>query len=454
MPQLRYPLLGLVLSLLLLPLPLRAQTTARANLNVVTETVRADFPDAVLLGMAATRVEPNGEAPAWLYLYGVGDGTFVGVFRADNTIFSQAVSLNGLGLASELLDFNTGDLGDLADTLPLLPIEGDWRDSDGALAAVDNAGGEAFRNDEPNVWTSMLLLDLPAQLLLGRDLPGLDELGPYWLTAYTALPSFQTRLYVTEDQSGLTLSFDAQRTGIVPTNLADEVEDFASDAVLLSINTVLPDLSQAGTSLLWQYTYYSAGRDRARAFMLGPGDQVVARMDAAVPDAPVALPTAHVMANAAWAAVGFRPTGADAGPFVQARLHTLDGEAVWTFDVFGLDTETGLETQTFHVNATTGQPTRTSTEAATLPTEIALSANYPNPFNPSTTIGFSLPQTAAVSLVVYDMLGRPVQTLVDGTVNAGSHQITFEAGNLPSGTYLYRLDAGGETFTRLLTLLK
>ncbi|MEM6645887.1 MAG: T9SS type A sorting domain-containing protein [Bacteroidota bacterium] len=454
MPRLRYPLLGLVLSLLLLPLPLRAQTTARANLNAVNETVQADFPDAVLLGMAATRVEPNGEAPAWLYLYAVGDGTFVGVFRADNLIFSQAVSLDGLGLASELFDINTGDLGELADMLPLLPIEGDWRDSDGALDAVDNAGGDAFRDEQPNIWTSMLLLDLPAQLLLGMDLPGLDELGPYWLTAQTALPSFQTKLYVTEDQSGLTLTFDAQRAGVVPTNLADEVEDFASDAVLLTINTVLPDLSQAGTSLLWQYTYYSAQRDRARAFMLGPGDQVVARMDAETPDDPVALPTNHVTADEAWAAVGFRPDGADAGPFVQARLHTLDGEPTWTFDVFGLDTTTGLDTQTFHVNATTGLPIRTSTDAETLPTEITLAANYPNPFNPSTTIGFSLPQTAPVNLVVYDMLGRPVQTLVDGMVNAGSHQVTFEAGSLPSGTYLYRLDAGGETFTRLLTLLK
>jgi len=401
MSRLRYALLSLVLSLLLVPLPLRAQTTARANLDAVDATVRADFPDAVLLGMAATRVDATGEAPAWLYLYAVGDGTFAGVFRADDVIFSQAVSLDGLGLASDLLDLNTGDLGDLADMLPLLPIEGDWRDSGEALATVDNAGGDAFRNDEANVWTSMLLLDLPAQLLLGMDLPGLDELGPYWLTAYTALPSFQTQLYVTEDQSGFTLSFDAQRTGIVPTNLADEVDDFASDAVLLSINTVLPDLSQAGTSLLWQYTYYSAQRDQARAFMLGPGDQVVARMDAEAPDAPVALPTAHLMAAEAWDAVGFRADGADAGPFVQARLHTLDGEALWTFDVFGLDTETGLDTQTFHINATTGQPTRTSTEADTLPTEIALAANYPTPFNPSTTIGFSLPQTAPASPVAY-----------------------------------------------------
>ncbi|MEM6645891.1 MAG: T9SS type A sorting domain-containing protein, partial [Bacteroidota bacterium] len=80
--------------------------------------------------------------------------------------------------------------------------------------------------------------------------------------------------------------------------------------------------------------------------------------------------------------------------------------------------------------------------------------NYPNPFNPSTNIGFTVPQASPVSLVVYDLLGRPVQTLVDGTVAAGAHEVVFEAGNLPSGTYVYRLQAGGQTLTRTLVLMK
>ncbi|MEM1094204.1 MAG: SdrD B-like domain-containing protein, partial [Bacteroidota bacterium] len=88
------------------------------------------------------------------------------------------------------------------------------------------------------------------------------------------------------------------------------------------------------------------------------------------------------------------------------------------------------------------------------PDGFALAQNYPNPFNPSTTIGFMVPQAAPVSLVVYDLLGRPVQTLVDGTVAAGAHEVVFEAGNLPSGTYVYRLQAGGQTFTRTLVLMK
>ncbi|GAB5519824.1 MAG: hypothetical protein RhofKO_20750 [Rhodothermales bacterium] len=434
----------LAVSAVLFTTPLLAQTTARTNLTTVGETVRADYPDAALLGMAATGVNAEGQATAWLYLYATPNGTLAGVFRADDAIFSQAVNLDALGLNSEAI----------SEMVPLMPLGDAWLDSDGALVAVDNAGGAAFRANEPNIWTSMLLLDLPAELILGVDLPGLDQLGPYWLTAHTALPSFQTKLYATESQSGFTLAFDAQRPGGVPASLAEEADDFASDAVLVGVNTVLPDLSQAGTSLLWQYTYYSAQRGEARAFMLGPGDRVVLQMEVDRPEPLEALPTAHITAQEAWDAVAFMPENAVAGPFVQARLGFIDGEATWTFDVFGLDTETGVATQTFHVDATTGQPVRTSIDADILPTTLTLEANYPNPFNPSTTIGFSLPQTAPVRLVVYDLLGRPVQTLVDDTINAGTHEVVFEATDLPSGSYLYRLETNGQTSTRLLTLLK
>ncbi|GAB5520007.1 MAG: hypothetical protein RhofKO_22580 [Rhodothermales bacterium] len=91
---------------------------------------------------------------------------------------------------------------------------------------------------------------------------------------------------------------------------------------------------------------------------------------------------------------------------------------------------------------------------AELPTEIALEQNYPNPFNPVTTIGYSLPQSSAVRIVVYDALGRVVQTLVDGTQPAGTHTVTFDAANLPSGVYLYRLETPAQNITRQLTLMK
>jgi uncharacterized repeat protein (TIGR01451 family) len=89
-----------------------------------------------------------------------------------------------------------------------------------------------------------------------------------------------------------------------------------------------------------------------------------------------------------------------------------------------------------------------------LPEAFALQQNYPNPFNPQTSIPFDLRETARVKIGVYDMLGRQLGLLVDGTLQAGSHQVTWDAGDVPSGTYLVRMDAGGKTFTRTMVLLK
>ncbi len=81
------------------------------------------------------------------------------------------------------------------------------------------------------------------------------------------------------------------------------------------------------------------------------------------------------------------------------------------------------------------------TEAVT-PAEPVLFSNYPNPFNPSTEIRFTLPEASHVSLVVYDVTGREVARLLDGAMDPGNHQVAFEASTLPSGLYLYRMVAG------------
>jgi photosystem II stability/assembly factor-like uncharacterized protein len=89
-----------------------------------------------------------------------------------------------------------------------------------------------------------------------------------------------------------------------------------------------------------------------------------------------------------------------------------------------------------------------------LPERFHLGANYPNPFNPQTTITYALPRGTEVHLAVYDVLGREVAVLVDGTRPAGRHAAVFEAGNLPSGMYLVRLNAGEHFETRSMTLMK
>ena len=83
-----------------------------------------------------------------------------------------------------------------------------------------------------------------------------------------------------------------------------------------------------------------------------------------------------------------------------------------------------------------------------------LRQNYPNPFNPSTVITYQLPSSASVSLRVFDVLGRKVETLVSGRQSAGIHSVAFTASSLPSGVYFYRLQAGEYHDTKKCLLLK
>ena len=88
------------------------------------------------------------------------------------------------------------------------------------------------------------------------------------------------------------------------------------------------------------------------------------------------------------------------------------------------------------------------------PTEYTLANAYPNPFNPSTTISYELPEPTRVQLSVFDMLGREVAVLVDGEKAAGRHAVRFNAEGLTSGIYVYRIHAGTFTQTRKFTLMK
>jgi hypothetical protein len=89
-----------------------------------------------------------------------------------------------------------------------------------------------------------------------------------------------------------------------------------------------------------------------------------------------------------------------------------------------------------------------------LPTAFALEQNYPNPFNPSTTIRYGLPSRAHVALTVYNTLGQQVSVLQNGEQETGFHEVKFDAKNLPSGVYFYRMQAGSFVETRRLILLR
>ena len=88
------------------------------------------------------------------------------------------------------------------------------------------------------------------------------------------------------------------------------------------------------------------------------------------------------------------------------------------------------------------------------PVAYDLFQNYPNPFNPATTLQYQLAAPGQVRLIVYDMLGREVSTLVNEKKGAGSHTVRFDAGRLASGVYFYRMEANGFVQTKKMTLLR
>jgi len=121
------------------------------------------------------------------------------------------------------------------------------------------------------------------------------------------------------------------------------------------------------------------------------------------------------------------------------------GIPIWgTFQ--GNNQRTGL--QTISIISSTSNP------KDKLPTSYALYANYPNPFNPSTIISYDTPKLTHVTLIVYDVLGRQVELLVNGEKMPGRYQASFDAGALPSGVYFYRFQAGAYHDTKKLLLLK
>ena len=87
----------------------------------------------------------------------------------------------------------------------------------------------------------------------------------------------------------------------------------------------------------------------------------------------------------------------------------------------------------------------------TLPKNYLLEQNYPNPFNPSTTISYQLPEISNVKLSIYDILGRQMKVLVNGEKPGGKYDINFNANNLPSGIYFYKLDAQSKVSAKHFT---
>ena len=149
----------------------------------------------------------------------------------------------------------------------------------------------------------------------------------------------------------------------------------------------------------------------------------------------------------------------------EAKLLASDGVAGDHFGVVSIsggyvvvgayfDDDNGTDAGSAYLYTGFATPVGVESEIAGLPAEFALSQNYPNPFNPETVIEFALPRSGDVSLVVYNLRGEEVALLLSGTMPAGNHRVSWDASNVSSGIYFYRLQAGDFVQTKKMMLLK
>lgn len=101
-----------------------------------------------------------------------------------------------------------------------------------------------------------------------------------------------------------------------------------------------------------------------------------------------------------------------------------------------------------------GEPTEVAFQSSEIPLDFVLEQNFPNPFNPTTTISYSIPSDNFVSIKLYDVLGNEVITLVNEQKQAGRYEMLFNASNIASGVYYYQINSGSFTQTRKLMLLR
>lgn len=145
-------------------------------------------------------------------------------------------------------------------------------------------------------------------------------------------------------------------------------------------------------------------------------------------------------------------------------LYNGTGDLPGTAPTYGDSVYVGLITYVFELN---GLPfvgtcdgieittqTTVSNEIENTPKNFVLNQNYPNPFNPSTEISFIIQESGLVTLEVFDIWGRSVALLANKVFNSGNYSINFNAANLSSGAYYYRLKSGGEVSTKRMMLIK
>jgi hypothetical protein len=272
---------------------------------------------------------------------------------------------------------------------------------------------------------------------------GVDIFDVYLVRTDSLGDTLWTRTYgSTEDEGAFAISSRADGGFI----LAGYTDSFGMGGPLGTDAYILRIDSRGDT--VWTRTYGYAETDEFMYSIVSmqDGGCVVAGSRSAMPYSAMYIFRIDSMGDSIWSSSygGIWPDYAstiistnDGGYCAAGKFHTITSPPLFEFYAVRLGPDLQSAEEPFRF----------------IPEEITLAA-YPNPFNPSTTISFSLPRSQHATISVYDLTGRKVSTLADEIMNAGEHAVTFDASGLPSGIYFARMTAGSQMKTQKMVLLR
>lgn len=344
-------------------------------------------------------------------------------------------------------------------------------DSDVAFDSAEANGGSLFRS-EPNTITR---ISYELRNYSTDENPP-DTVNPYWRIIYFKSDTFYQPIglivfYLDPSDGRLVRKFEALFKPVTAREKFRDVDSvargYASDAQLMYV-VGIEDTVIDGNCFLWFYGYQSPTKGKFNMWLLFGAIGI----DTAWSDLPFEVTKPlnfdSYKDSDTLSAVGEAYGGSQfrslykLTSLLYAYIQSpLDTSKIYFHSVYsGSDTATGREKQFIVlIDPVTGMFIGgfTSVEKdvnAEIPSSFALYQNYPNPFNPTTTITYDLPLKASVKLVIYNVLGQKIATLVDGLQEPGRYNVMFDASGLPSGIYFYRLEAGKFVQTRKMLLVK
>jgi len=457
------------------------QFTVREKLDTVKAIARNRASDAILINVVAFESDS------------LGDTTFNGKFEiAQYDFYSPSQKLSVIVIATPL-GFSEFSRQDTLSYFVEVPVN--FIDSDSIFAICEANGGASFRSRVPHVDLWYILGRAPILFYLLGIASGIsvDTTKVYWAVIYSygdIEDPIESLVFLIDPVTGAfvgKLGFSLRFvTAKEKLSLVDSLaRGYANDSKLMYVYLfdygVFEDTLIDGKGRALTYGYKSPTKGKFSVhYLLGsagvdtsgwilPFELNKPLTDiASYFDSPEILQRAELNGGLA-----FRRDSLDNLESVALYLgqvpipeFSIDTSQIyWAVDYTGTKIEGGVlirKEKLFFFNPATGALVGTTTvitnvsrdEIVGIPSTFALHQNYPNPFNPSTTISYDLPVRARVKLVIYNLLGQEVATLVNGEQEPGRYNVKFDASGLPSGIYFYRLEAGKFVDVKKMILVK